>query len=80
MNFSEEEIIMIGLLADLGPVHFPDLLSVKVSGSGPGLSGPVGLRSSKGSGDSVGLNGGIGLEFSPGSVSAGLQGGIGLFA
>ncbi len=71
---------MVGLLADLGSIHFPDLLSVKVSGSGPGLSGPVGLSSSSAAGDPVGLSGGVGLEFGPGGGSVGLQGGVGLFA
>jgi hypothetical protein len=79
-NFAEEEVIMIGLLADMGSVHFPDLLSAKGSGPGPGLSGPVGLGSPNSGNDSVGLNGGIGLEFNPGSGSVGLHGGIGLFA
>ena len=71
---------MVGLLADLGNVHFPDLLSVNVSGPGVGLSGPVGLGSSN-SGDSVALRGGVGFEFNAGSgVAVGLNVGIGLFA
>jgi hypothetical protein len=69
---------MIGLLADVGSIHFPDLLGVLRSG--PGLSGPVGLNSSESGGDSVGLGGGIGLEFNPGASPVGLQGGVGLFA
>jgi len=70
---------MIGLLADIGNVHFPDLLSV--SGTGIGLTGPVGLSNSNSSGNSVGLSGGVGLEFNAGYGSGvGLQLGIGLFA
>ena len=71
---------MVGLLADLGNVHFPDLLGVNVSGPGVGLSGPIGLSDS-GSGSSVGLSGGVGFDFNAGSGEAvGLTGGIGLFA
>ena len=71
---------MVGLLADLGNVHFPDLLSVNVSGPGVGLSGPVGLGDS-GGGGSVGLNGGVGFAFNAGSGEpVGLNGGVGLFA
>lgn len=71
---------MVGLLADLGNVHFPDLLIVNVSGTGVGLSGPVGLGNS-GSGSSVGLGGGVGFDFNPGSGEpVGLNGGVGLFA
>ncbi len=69
---------MIGLLADVGSVHFPDLRGVLQPG--PGLSGPVGLSSSDNQGSSVGLSGGLGLEFNPGGTAVGLQGGIGLFA
>ena len=70
---------MIGLLADMGNVHFSDLLS---SGTGSiGLSGPVGLSDSNSGGDTVGLSGGIGLQYYAGSgISVGLSGGIGLFA
>jgi len=71
---------MIGLLADVGSIHFPDLLSVNQSGARPGLSGPVGMSSSKPGGDSVGLSGAVGLEFNPGSGSVGLHERIGLFA
>jgi hypothetical protein len=71
---------MVGLLADIGNVHFPDLLSVTVSGPSIGLSGPVGLGD-PGSGSGVGLGGGIGFDFNAGSgESVGLTGGIGLFA
>lgn len=69
---------MIGLLADVGNVHFPDLVSV--SGPGIGLTGPVGLDDSNGGGDSAGLSGGVGLDFNAGSGAVGLNGGIGLFA
>jgi len=69
---------MIGLLADMGGVSFPDLLSV--GGSGVGLHGPVGLGSSD-NGSSVGLADGVGLDFYAGSGdSVGLNVGIGLFA
>lgn len=69
---------MIGLLADIGNVHFPDLLST--SGPGVGLAGPVGLSDSSG-GDTVGLNSGVGLDFNAGSGCAvGLNMGVGLFA
>jgi len=75
----QEVRLMIGLLADMGNVHFPDLLS---SGSGGiGLSGPIGLSNSNSSGDSVGLSGGVGLQYYAGSGNpVGLSGGIGLFA
>jgi len=69
---------MIGLLADVGSVSFPDLLSI--IGSNVGLSGPVGLGDSSG-GDSVGLSGGIGMDYNAGTgYSVGLNGGVGLFA
>jgi hypothetical protein len=69
---------MIGLMADVGSVNFPDLLSIMSSSLG--LSGPVGLSGS-GNGDSVGLSGGVGLNFYAGSGnSVGLNGGVGLFA
>jgi hypothetical protein len=69
---------MIGLLADVGSVHFPDLLSTM--GGSIGLSGPVGFSNS-GGGSSVGLSGGVGMDYSAGSGSSvGLNLGIGLFA
>ncbi len=68
---------MVGLLADLGSVHFPDLLGT--INSSIGLSGPVGLGHS--SGDSVGLSGGVGLDYNAGSGNpVGLNGGVGFFA
>jgi len=63
---------MIGLLADVGNVHFPDLRSAG-GGNVVALAGPVGLGDFNGSGNSVGLAGGVGLEFSGGS-----GGGVGL--
>jgi len=69
---------MIGVLAYMGNVQFPDLLGTD-NGS-VGLSGPVGLSYSAG-GDTVGLSGGVGLQYYAGSGSpVGLSGGIGLFA
>lgn len=71
---------MVGFLADIGNVHFPDLLSIHVTGPGVGLTGPVGFGDT-GSGGSVGLGGGVGFDFNAGSgESVGLNGGIGLFA
>jgi len=68
---------MIGLLADMGNIHFPDLLTVETGSIG--LSGPVGLSSSEG-GDSVGLSGGVGLQYDAGGgYPVGLTGGFGLF-
>ena len=72
------EKTMVGLMADMGSVNFPDLLSIMSSSLG--LSGPVGLSGS-GNGDSVGLGAGVGLDFYAGSgFSVGLNDGVGLFA
>jgi hypothetical protein len=69
---------MIGLLAGMGSVQFPSLLTIM--DSNVGLGGPIGLEYSTG-GDSVGLGGGVGLEYDAGyGYLVGLNGGFGLFA